>query len=64
MDEILRVLKALQVATENKVAMPANWPNNELIGDRVITPPASNEEAASKKRGKKIVMIGGFVTEI
>lgn len=53
MDEILRVLKALQVATENKVAMPANWPNNELIGDRVITPPASNEEAASKKRGKK-----------
>lgn len=38
-DEILRALKALQISDKNKVAMPENWPNNELIGDKVIIPP-------------------------
>ncbi|RLG06766.1 MAG: peroxiredoxin, partial [Thaumarchaeota archaeon] len=32
MDEILRLVKALQISDSEKVAMPANWPNNELIG--------------------------------
>ncbi len=41
-DEILRALKALQVSDANGVAMPANWPNNELIGDKVIVPPAAS----------------------
>lgn len=50
MDEILRALKALQVADKNNVAMPANWPNNELIGDRVIIPPATNVEDARKRK--------------
>lgn len=49
MDEILRALKALQVHEEQKVALPANWPNNELIGDRVIVPPASDVETAKKR---------------
>lgn len=38
-DEVLRALKALQISDKNKVAMPENWPNNELIGDKVIIPP-------------------------
>lgn len=38
-DEVLRALKALQVSDANKVAMPENWPNNELIGAKVIIPP-------------------------
>ena len=42
MEEIIRALVALQVADANKVAMPANWPNNELIGDQVIIPPATD----------------------
>jgi len=46
MDEILRVVRALQVSDEKQVAIPANWPNNELIGDKVILPPASDEKAA------------------
>ncbi|MDY0160718.1 MAG: peroxiredoxin, partial [Bacteroidales bacterium] len=50
MDEILRALKALQVADKHKVAMPANWPNNELIGDRVIVPPATNVFDAKKRK--------------
>lgn len=51
-DEILRMVKALQIADENKVAMPANWPNNELIGDKVIIPPASDYKAAMYKKGR------------
>ncbi|MEZ0575459.1 peroxiredoxin [Halodesulfovibrio aestuarii] len=38
--EILRTVRALQTSDKNKVAIPANWPKNELIGDRVIIPPA------------------------
>nr|MDO8134591.1 peroxiredoxin [Candidatus Njordarchaeum guaymaensis] len=49
-DEILRVLKALQVVDENKVATPANWPNNELIGDEVIIPPPKDVETAEKRK--------------
>lgn len=53
MEEILRVVKALQFASANKVAMPANWPNNDLVGDHVIVPPAKTEDEAEKRRGKK-----------
>ena len=49
MDEILRALHALQVADDNGCAMPANWPENELIGARVIVPPACDTEAAKKR---------------
>ncbi len=49
MDEILRAVKALQISDSKGVAMPANWPNNELINDKVIIPPANNEEDAKKR---------------
>ena len=49
-DEILRALKALQISDENKVAVPANWPNNELIKDRVIIPPATDTKTAEKRK--------------
>jgi peroxiredoxin (alkyl hydroperoxide reductase subunit C) len=56
MDEIVRVLKALQVVDEKKVAAPANWPNNELIVDHVIIPPPGDEKtAATRKTGGGIV---------
>ncbi len=48
MDEILRVVKALQTA-DSQGPTAANWPNNELIGDRVILPPPQNREAARKR---------------
>ena len=50
MDEIVRSLKALQTADDNGVAMPANWPDNELIGDRVIVPPATDVETAKRRK--------------
>lgn len=45
-DEIIRTLKALQVADKHKVSIPANWPDNELIGSRVIIPPATDVQTA------------------
>lgn len=52
-DEILRMVKALQVADKNGVAMPHNWPNNELVGDHVIIPPASSEEEKMERLKEK-----------
>ena len=49
MDEILRMVKAFQVSDAQGVAMPANWPNNELIGDKVIIPPASDVKTAAER---------------
>lgn len=48
-DEILRMIKAFQLSDREKVAIPANWPENELIGDRVIIPPAMDVETANKR---------------
>ncbi|MDD3804410.1 MAG: peroxiredoxin [bacterium] len=52
MDEILRVVKAMQIADKNGVAMPANWPNNELIKDEVIVPPAKDVKTAKERLEK------------
>ncbi len=49
MDEFIRMIKGFQIADKNGVAIPANWPNNELIKDRVIIPPASDVETAKKR---------------
>lgn len=51
-DEFLRMLKGLQTADAQKVAIPANWPNNELIGDKVIIPPPTDIKAAEYKKAK------------
>ena len=52
MDEIVRAVKALQTSDKHGVACPANWPNNELIQDQVIVPPAGDEKTAAERRGK------------
>ncbi|RKZ22450.1 peroxiredoxin [bacterium] len=49
MDEILRMIKGFQVSEREGVAIPANWPENEIIGDEVIIPPAMDEETAKKR---------------
>ena len=47
-DEIVRAVKALQLA-DTQGAAAAGWPNNELIGDRVIVPPATDEKTAKER---------------
>lgn len=49
MDEILRMIKGFQISDKHGVAIPANWPNNELIKDRVIIPPATDTQTAKKR---------------
>jgi peroxiredoxin (alkyl hydroperoxide reductase subunit C) len=53
MDEIVRAVKALQLADKEKVAVPANWPENELIGDHVIIPPAKDVKTAKERLKSK-----------
>ncbi len=48
MDEVVRAVKALQISDEQG-ALAAGWPNNELIGDRIIIPPATDEKTAKKR---------------
>jgi peroxiredoxin 2/4 len=49
MDEILRAVEAMQFSDKNGVAMPANWPENELVGDNVIIPPAKDVKTAKER---------------
>lgn len=47
--EILRILRAFQASMKEGVAIPANWPENELIGAGVIVPPPSDLPGAQKR---------------
>lgn len=53
MDEIVRAVKALQLADGLKVAIPAGWPENELIGSNVIIPPPTDVKTAEKRSKQK-----------
>lgn len=48
-DEVLRAVKALQKTDNDGVATPANWPNNKILSDRVIIPPAPDEQTKAKR---------------
>jgi len=48
-DEILRLVKAIQVTDKYGRATPANWPNNEIVGDALIVPPAKTIQEASER---------------
>jgi len=50
MDEILRMIKGFQLSDKEKVAIPANWPENELVQDSVIIPPATDVQTAEKRK--------------
>jgi peroxiredoxin (alkyl hydroperoxide reductase subunit C) len=52
MDEILRMIKGFQTADNHGVAIPANWPHNELVQDEVIIPPPSDEKSARERKKK------------
>ncbi len=52
-DEVIRSVKALQTSDNSGVATPENWPNNDLIGDHVIIPPASDVKTAEERKGKE-----------
>ncbi len=47
-DEVVRAVEALQIS-DAQGAVPTGWPKNELIGDRIIVPPATNEAEAKER---------------
>lgn len=47
-DEVVRAVRALQVS-DAQGAVPAGWPQNELIGDRIIVPPAKDVNTARER---------------
>lgn len=49
MDEIIRVLQALQISDDKKVAMPLNW----KPGDKVIIPPPKTMEEMQERLDDK-----------
>jgi len=51
MDEILRVIQALQASDKYGIATPANW----RPGDKVIVPPAKTQEMAEQRMTDKTV---------
>jgi len=48
-DEFLRMIKGFQLSDNQQVAIPANWPNNELVGERVNEPPAQDVDTAARR---------------
>ncbi len=49
MDEMVRLVKALQTADEHNVATPADWQE----GDKVIVPPAKTQAGAEERMNNK-----------
>ncbi len=49
LNEILRTVYALQTADAYEVALPANWPDNELIGQKGILPPAATIDQKNER---------------
>lgn len=49
MDELLRLIQALQTSDEHQVATPANW----RPGDKVIMPPPQTQDAAEERVAAK-----------
>ncbi|HPG41822.1 MAG TPA: peroxiredoxin [bacterium] len=47
-DEIYRLVVALQITDKNGIATPENW----HPGDKVIVPPPQTQEAAAKRQGE------------
>jgi peroxiredoxin (alkyl hydroperoxide reductase subunit C) len=48
-NEIIRIVKALKAIYEEDIEIPADWPNNELLGSQVIIPAPTDEEKALQR---------------
>jgi len=43
------MVKGFQVAEKYGAAIPANWPNNEIVGEHVIVPPPSTVKETEER---------------
>lgn len=63
MEELLRIIRAARIARERSVAIPANWPHNEFIGEEVLLPPPKDVAGAKERRGKQGCLDWWFCSE-
>lgn len=49
-DEIVRAIRALVTSDAEDVATPADWPDNEMHGDKVLLPPPGDVAGAEARR--------------
>ncbi len=59
MDEIIRVLKALQLSDKHKVAMPLNW----QPGDKVIVPPPKTVKDMEEREKSDYEMVDFYLAK-
>ena len=59
MDEIIRVLKALQTSDEHGVALPLDW----QPGDKVIVPPPVTVEAMEEREKSGYEMVDFYLAK-
>lgn len=59
MDEIKRVLLALQTSDSNKCAMPINWKQ----GDKVIVPPPTTVDAMTERENSNYDMVDFYLAK-
>lgn len=62
-EELHRILQALHVVRRHKVATPANWPSNEIIGEQVLLPPPKDVQGAKERRGRQGCLDWWFCTK-
>lgn len=60
MQEILRLVKALQTTDEHGVSTPANWQEGDKA---VVSPPKSQEEAAKRSEQEDIDYIDWYISK-
>jgi peroxiredoxin (alkyl hydroperoxide reductase subunit C) len=59
MEEIKRVLLALQTSDEHKVAMPLNW----MPGDKVIVPAPKTVEGLAERKASNLEMVDWYLAK-
>jgi peroxiredoxin 2/4 len=59
MDEIIRVLKALQTSDKYKVAMPLNW----QPGEKVIVPPPKTVQDMEEREKSDYEMVDFYLAK-
>jgi peroxiredoxin 2/4 len=59
MNEIIRVLKALQLSDEHKVAMPLDW----QPGDKVIVPPPKTLKDMEEREKSDYEMVDFYLAK-
>ncbi|NLI73579.1 MAG: peroxiredoxin [Euryarchaeota archaeon] len=62
-EELLRIIQALHVVRKYKVGTPANWPSNELIGEKVLLSPPKDVDGAKERKGSQSCLDWWFCTK-